>query len=112
MESPVTPPRRGGLIGFAQKARANWLLRHQHPFSYWIHLIGIPLAVAGLVALFVIEPWYWGLAGLVFGYLLQYIGHLVEGNDMGEWVAVKRLLGLPYVAVAPRYQTRPNQPAG
>jgi hypothetical protein len=113
MESTSSPyPRRRGLLGFVQKARANWLLRHQHPFSFWIHMIGIPLAIAGFVAMFVIDPWYWGLAGLVFGYVLQYIGHLVEGNDMGEWVAIKRLLGLPYVAVSPRYQARSNQPAG
>jgi Protein of unknown function (DUF962) len=73
-------------------------------------MIGIPLAFIGLVAMFVVEPWYLGLAALVVGYVLQYIGHLVEGNDMGEWVAVKRLFGLPYVAVAPRYRRSADRP--
>ena len=33
-------------------------------------------------------------------------GHLVEGNDMGEWAGIKRLCGLPYVAISPRYSQR------
>ena len=112
---PLPPPRRRGfpiaraLWAFSKRARANWLERHRHPFSYYVHLIGIPLAFAGLALLFVLEEWWWALAALAFGYLLQYIGHLVEGNDMGELVAVKRLLGLPYVAVAPR-SAEPNEP--
>jgi hypothetical protein len=28
----------------------------------------------------------------------------VEGNDVGEWAAVKRLFGLPYVSISPRWQ--------
>src|SRR5437660_333861 len=89
----------------------NWLERHQHPFNFWIHLLGIPLAVAGLVLLcfgYVV----WGIAGLVLGYLLQYLGHLVEGNDVGEWAAIKRLLGLPYVSISPRWQHPPSLPSG
>ena len=82
----------------------NWLLRHQHPFNFWIHLIGIPLAVVGVVLLLVTDGWPWGIGGLILGYLLQYIGHRVEGNDVGEWVAVKRLFGLPYISIAPQYQ--------
>jgi hypothetical protein len=77
--------------------------RHRHPFNFWIHMLGIPLAVAGVVLLFVTD-WYWGVAALVLGYALQYLGHLVEGNDVGEWAAIKRLLGLPYVSISPRWQ--------
>jgi len=83
----------------------NWLERHQHPFNFWIHMLGILLALAGLF-LFFTPPWwdwYWALAVLVSGYALQWIGHLVEGNDMGEWAGIKRMLGLPYVAIAPRW---------
>jgi hypothetical protein len=73
------------------------------------------MAVTGLVVLF-FEPW-WGLAGLVVGYLLQYIGHRAEGNDVGEFIPIKRLLGLPCVAIAPRWQqnsqaSQPVQPLG
>jgi hypothetical protein len=80
----------------------DWRLRHRHPFNFWIHMLGIPLAVAGVVLLFFTD-WYWGLSALVIGYVLQYWGHSVEGNDVGEWAAVKRLLGLPYVGIAPQY---------
>lgn len=87
-------------------ALANWLERHQHPFSFWIHLIGIPMAFGGLLALVVLpwDQWYWGVGAFVLGYVLQYVGHCVEGNDMGEWAGIKRLLGLPYVAISPRFQ--------
>jgi Protein of unknown function (DUF962) len=83
----------------------SWLQRHRHPFNFWIHLAGIPLAVAGLVVLIVDwENWRWGVAGLVLGYALQWLGHAVEGNDVGEWAGIKRLLGLPYVSISPRWQ--------
>jgi Protein of unknown function (DUF962) len=98
---PSTPPRPRPL----RKALNNWLLRHQHPFNFWIHLLGIPLAVTGLVLLIVWWPdWWWGAGGLVLGYALQWLGHSVEGNDVGEWAGIKRLLGLPYVGIAPRWQ--------
>jgi hypothetical protein len=89
------------LLRFAGRARRNWLERHQNPANFWIHMIGIPLACAGVALLFVAD-WYWGVAALVLGYLLQWIGHRIEGNDVGELIPLKRLLGLPVVAVVPR----------
>lgn len=88
------------LLGLAGRARQNWLVRHQNSFNFWIHMLGIPLAFAGLLLL-VFIPWYWGVSAIVLGYLLQWIGHRVEGNDVGELIPVKRLLGLPVVAIAP-----------
>lgn len=87
---------------FARRAGANWRERHQLPFNFWIHMVGIPLAMTGFVLLF-FEPW-WGLAAIVVGYLLQWIGHRAEGNDVGEWAGIKRLLGLPCVSISPRWQ--------
>jgi hypothetical protein len=84
----------------------NWLERHRHPFNRGIHLLGIPAAVAGVVMLFWL-PWYFGVAALVVGYALQYAGHAVEGNDVGEWAAIKRVLGFPYVSVSPHGLPRP-----
>src|SRR5262245_14466593 len=81
----------------------NWLERHRNLFNRGIHCIGIPLAFAG-IAMFFFAWWPWALAALVGGYVLQWIGHRVEGNDMGEWAGIKRLLGWPYVAIAPRWQ--------
>ena len=86
------------LLMLAGNARRNWLDRHQTPANYWIHMLGIPLAFAGVVLLFVTD-WYWGVAALVVGYALQFWGHAVEGNDVGEIIPIKKLLGLPYIAV-------------
>jgi hypothetical protein len=97
-----------------RRALHNWRERHQHPFNFAIHLVGIPLAVAGVVWLFAgpMDQWYWGVGAFVLGYVLQFIGHLVEGNDLGEWAGIKRLLGLPYVAIAPRERGREERENG
>lgn len=84
------------------------MLRHQLPFNFWIHMLGIPLAVAA-IPLFFLTEWYWSAGALVLGYLLQWIGHQAEGNDLGEWAAIKRLLGLPYVGISPRWN--PSDPS-
>jgi hypothetical protein len=95
------------LLRLAGRARRNWLVRHQNPFNFWIHLVGIPLAVAG-VALLLVAEWYIGVSAIVAGYFLQWVGHRVEGNDVGELIPLKRLLGLPVVPIAPQFL----QPAG
>jgi hypothetical protein len=94
---------KGPVLRFLGKRLSAWLMRHRHPFNLAIHTIGIPMAVTGVVLLFFV-PWYWGLGALVLGYVLQYIGHKVEGNDVGEWAGIKKLLGLPYVGISPRWQ--------
>jgi hypothetical protein len=100
------------LLRFAGRARRNWLSRHQNGFNFAIHLLGIPIALIVAPVLFVFAPWSWGLAAFVGGYVLQWIGHLVEGNDVGEFIPIKRMLGLPVVAVAPQFQApgSPNTP--
>lgn len=93
-----------------KQAIENWMERHQHPVSFWLHMIGIPLAVGGLILGGVqLLQWRWDLwwrptALIALGYLLQWIGHRIEGNDVGEIILVKKLLGMPYVAISPRYQ--------
>jgi hypothetical protein len=101
MATAPPPFRRRPL----RRALRNWLERHRNPFNRGIHLVGIPLSlVVAPVLLFALpwDEWYWAAAAFVGGYVLQWVGHRVEGNDLGEWAAVKRLLGLPYVAIAPR----------
>jgi hypothetical protein len=89
----------------------NWLLRHQHPASRALHGVGIPLTIAAVgLALAQLRDDRWDLwwrpaVLLAGGYALQWIGHRLEGNDMGEYILFKKLLGRPYVAVSPRYRT-------
>lgn len=91
----------------------DWLERHQSPVSFWLHLVGIPLAVLALpLAVYQVyhgmwSEWWRPLVLLTLGYLLQFIGHRHEGNDVGEVILIKKLLGLPYVAVSPRYRNEP-----
>jgi hypothetical protein len=86
------------------KFLANWMERHQHPVSFALHMVGIPMTVVGVG--FLVAGWPWTFAGLfIGGYLLQFVGHAIEGNDAGELILVKRALGLPYVAVVPRQKT-------
>lgn len=72
-------------------------------------MVGIPVAFAGIPLLFVAD-WWVGAAAIGGGYLLQWVGHRIEGNDVGELIPLKRLLGLPVVSIAPRFQS-PTPPA-
>ena len=102
----TSSPRRG----FLARRLQGWMLRHQLPSNFAIHMVGIPMAVSGLILLAVL-PWdyLWVCASLfVMGYFLQWVGHCWEGNDVGEWAAIKRLLGLPYVGISPRWN--PSDP--
>jgi len=90
---------------------ARYLDRHQHPGSRALHALGVPCTLAALVlAGLQLICWRWDLwwrpaALLVIGYLLQWIGHRIEGNDMGEIIILKKWLGRPYVAISPRYKS-------
>ncbi len=55
------------------------------------------------------DLWYRPVLWFAGGYLLQWIGHRIEGNDMGELILIKKWRGQPYVAVAPRYARQPDQ---
>jgi len=87
---------------------AHWLGRHRHPVSLVLHGVGIPLTLAaGGLAIVQLtqgrwDVWYRPTVLLVAGYALQWIGHRIEGNDMGEIILIKRWRGRPYVAIAPR----------
>jgi len=84
----------------------NWMLRHQNPVSLVLHLTGIPMVVASVVVLVLAIGsggglGWWALGLFVGGYVLQFAGHAIEGNDAGELILIKKLLGKPYVDIAP-----------
>lgn len=95
---------------------SRWFERHQHPLSLALHALGIPMTIAALpLAGWQLAHWRWDLWWrpvllIAVGYLFQWIGHVIEGNDMGEVILIKRLRGRPYVAVSPRY-SRPAPPS-
>jgi len=52
--------------------------KHQNPTNRAIHRIGVPLIVLSIPALFFSRPLGFGMLGL--GWLLQILGHRIEGN--------------------------------
>ena len=71
--------------------------------------MAIPMLVATgvLIVVQLVEGawslWWRPVSLIALSYLLQWIGHWIEGNDMGEVILIKKALGRPYVAVSPRY---------
>ncbi|MBM82906.1 MAG: hypothetical protein CMJ78_20275 [Planctomycetaceae bacterium] len=79
----------------------NYIARHQNRANQLFHLVGLPVTF-GLPVYFLIEDrWQAALAAFVVGYVLQFIGHAIEGNDAGELILVKKMLGKPYVEFGP-----------
>ncbi|MDZ4688288.1 MAG: Mpo1-like protein [Planctomycetaceae bacterium] len=80
----------------------NYIERHQHPASQVLHLVGVPLTFI-VSTLWLCQGYgWWALGAFAGGYVLQFAGHAIEGNDAGEVVLVKKALGLPYVDIVPR----------
>ncbi|MBA3441645.1 MAG: DUF962 domain-containing protein [Pyrinomonadaceae bacterium] len=53
--------------------------KHQHPLNRLTHNVGIPLIVVSL-PLFLFN-WHWALTMFVTGWILQFVGHAIEGNQ-------------------------------
>ena len=78
----------------------NYKFRHQHPLNKLCHLVGIPLIMFAVPGFFF--SWRWALAVFVGGWILQFVGHAVEGNQpaffqnpiyflIGPWWFVRRI---------------------
>ena len=69
----------------------KWAVRHRHPLSLALHLVGIPMTVAALPVLIFRSA---GEAAALFlgGYGLQFLGHAAEGNTPGELMLLEKLL--------------------
>lgn len=78
----------------------NYKAKHRHPFNRLTHTIGIPMIVVSLPLFF----FNWRLALLLFvtGWMLQLVGHAIEGNQpaffknplyvlVGPWWLIRRI---------------------
>src|SRR3712207_3037 len=81
-----------------------WIVRHQHPVSFYLHMLGIPMTLLAAPA-FLWGEWLWSAILFMGGYLLQFLGHAIEGNDPGEVILLKKQFGYPYIAIVPRLET-------
>ena len=77
----------------------NYKAKHRHPLNKLSHSIGIPLIVISLPLFFF--NWRWALGVFIAGWILQFAGHAVEGNQpaffrnpvyllIGPWWLVRR----------------------
>lgn len=69
----------------------NYISRHENPGNAVFHLAGVPLAPFFCLYLLLRGRFRAALAAFVAGYTLQWIGHSLQGNEVGEWVLVKNL---------------------
>jgi len=78
----------------------NYKSKHQHPLNKLCHMIGIPFITIAWPLFFF--RWRYALALFVTGWLLQFIGHAIEGNRpaffqnpvyflMGPWWLIRRV---------------------
>ncbi len=82
----------------------NYIERHQNRANQILHLIGVPVTFGLSVHFLIHQQWSQAAAAFVGGYVLQFIGHAIEGNDAGEVVLIKKMLGKPYQEFAPGYE--------
>jgi uncharacterized membrane protein YGL010W len=63
---------------------AQYASSHQHPVNRFCHTFGIPLIVISIilfvVSIFVREALLYAVALFVFGWTLQFVGHIFEGK--------------------------------
>ena len=57
----------------------DYKAKHQHPLNRLSHSIGIPMIVVSLPLFFL--SWRWALALFVIGWIFQFVGHAIEGNQ-------------------------------
>ena len=73
--------------------------KHQHPLNRLCHAIGIPMITISWLLFFF--KWRWALALFVAGWILQFVGHAIEGNRpaffqnpvyflVGPWWLIRR----------------------
>ncbi|MHC4877970.1 MAG: Mpo1-like protein [Planctomycetota bacterium] len=83
---------------------SNYIERHQNRANQVLHLIGVPLTFVVSVVLLTRSQPANAAAAFAGGYLLQFLGHAIEGNDAGEVILIKRLFGRPYQEFRPGYE--------
>lgn len=73
-----------------KRAWEKWIKRHSHPINAVLHIIGIPMTFVGGYIAFSVNILL-GLAVFVLGYVVQFIGHWIEGSEIGELMLFKHI---------------------
>jgi Protein of unknown function (DUF962) len=67
----------------------NYISRHANPLNGVLHVFGVPLAPFFCFYLLVRGRFRAAALAFVAGYALQWAGHSIQGNEVGEWTLVK-----------------------
>src|SRR3954471_12116223 len=76
----------------------DWLDRHGRPVSFALHMVGIPMTLIGALMvpiylyLFSAPVFLFSLSLFVLGYLIQFLGHALEGTEPGEIAYLRKKL--------------------
>jgi len=68
----------------------DWVDRHRDPRSFTLHLLGIPGTILGVLLIpvytMLMSPSVFGFALALFlgGFVLQFLGHALDGTEPGE----------------------------
>ncbi len=73
-----------------KQALDRWLKRHQTGSNRLLHALGIPATIVGVVLLFA-HLWLAAALFFVAGYVLQVIGHYLEGSRVGELILLQKV---------------------
>jgi hypothetical protein len=68
----------------------DYIGRHKHPVNAVLHIFGVPLAFYGFGLLF-FGQFLNALLCIFFGYVLQWLGHRAQGNEVGEVILIKKI---------------------
>ena len=91
----------------------DYMRRHRHPVNAALHIVGVPAAFFGFWLIFksfvgvrsqsstlssnmgqnLGQNLGLGIVCVFFGYLLQYLGHRSQGNEVGEIILIKKVSG-------------------
>ena len=63
----------------AEDLVSNYRAKHQHPVNRLLHTIGIPTIVISYPLFFF--NWRLALGLFILGWVLQFVGHAIEGNQ-------------------------------
>ena len=74
----------------------NWFVkdyigRHSHPVNAALHIVGVPAAFAGFFLFFTGKDLGRGALLIFVGYLMQFLGHQAQGNEVGEVTLMKNV---------------------
>lgn len=77
-------------------AGVNWFVkdyigRHAHPVNAALHIVGVPAAFAGFFLFFSGKDVGRGAILIAVGYLMQFLGHQAQGNEVGEVTLMKNV---------------------